>query len=90
MQNAHMFYIKLRDIDDRTALINFLKEAEIMAVFHYIPLHDCPAGDKFGVFAGVDRYTTKESERLLRLPLFYNLSPVNQRTVISTLLNYFA
>ena len=90
VQNAHMFYIKLRDIDDRTALINFLKEAEIMAVFHYIPLHDCPAGDKFGVFAGVDRFTTKESERLLRLPLFYNLSPVNQRTVISTLLNYFA
>ena len=90
VQNAHMFYIKLRDIDDRTALINFLKEAEIMAVFHYIPLHDCPAGDKFGVFAGVDRYTTKESERLLRLPLFYNLSPVNQRTVITTLLNYFA
>ncbi|MCX0221779.1 dTDP-4-amino-4,6-dideoxygalactose transaminase, partial [Escherichia coli] len=69
---------------------NFLKEAEIMAVFHYIPLHDCPAGDKFGEFAGVDRYTTKESERLLRLPLFYNLSPVNQRTVITTLLNYFA
>ena len=89
-QNAHMFYIKLRDNDDRAALINWLKEAEILAVFHYIPLHDCPAGDKFGVFAGVDRFTTKESERLLRLPLFYNLSPVNQRTVISTLLNYFA
>ena len=89
-QNAHMFYIKLRDIDDRNALINFLKEAEIMAVFHYIPLHDSPAGDKFGEFSGEDRYTTKESERLLRLPLFYNLSAVNQRTVITTLLNYFA
>ena len=63
-------------------MINFLKEAEIMAVFHYIPLHGCPAGEHFGEFHGEDRYTTKESERLLRLPLFYNLSPVNQRTVI--------
>ena len=90
VQNAHMFYIKLRDIDDRSALINFLKEAEIMAVFHYIPLHGCPAGERFGEFHGEDRYTTKESERLLRLPLFYNLSPVNQRTVIATLLNYFS
>ncbi|EAZ4878452.1 dTDP-4-amino-4,6-dideoxygalactose transaminase [Salmonella enterica] len=88
--NAHMFYIKLRDIADRSALINFLKEAEIMAVFHYIPLHDCPAGDKFGEFIGDDVYTTKESERLLRLPLFYNLAPVDQRTVIATLLNYFS
>lgn len=88
--NAHMFYIKLRDIADRSALINFLKEAEIMAVFHYIPLHDCPAGDKFGEFIGDDVYTTKESERLLRLPLFYNLAPVDQRTVITTLLNYFS
>ncbi len=59
-----MFYIKLRDIDDRSALINFLKEAEIMAVFHYIPLHGCPAGERFGEFHGEDRYTTKESERL--------------------------
>src|SRR5699024_71096 len=90
VQNAHMFYIKLRDIDDRSALINFLKEAEIMAVFHYIPLHGCPAGERFGEFHGEDRYTTKESERLLRLPLFYNLSPVNQRTVLATLLNYFS
>ncbi|MEN1479865.1 DegT/DnrJ/EryC1/StrS family aminotransferase, partial [Pseudomonas aeruginosa] len=79
-----------RDIDDRSALISFLKEAEIMAVFHYIPLHASPAGERFGEFHGEDRYTTKESEHLLRLPLFYNLSPVNQRTVIATLLNYFS
>ena len=59
-------------------------------MFHSIPLHGGPAGDKFGEFSGEDRYTTKESERLLRLPLFYNLSAVNQRTVITTLLNYFA
>ncbi|MGO1309082.1 MAG: DegT/DnrJ/EryC1/StrS family aminotransferase, partial [Kluyvera intermedia] len=88
--NAHMFYIKLRDMEDRSALINWLKEAEILAVFHYIPLHSCPAGEKFGEFRGEDRHTTIESERLLRLPLFYNLSPVDQRTVINTLLSYFA
>ncbi len=90
VQNAHMFYIKLRDIEDRSALIAYLKEAEILAVFHYIPLHACPAGEKFGYFHGEDRFTTQESERLLRLPLFYNLSPANQRTVINTLLSFFS
>jgi len=90
VQNAHMFYLKLRDMDDRSALIAYLREAEIMAVFHYIPLHSSPAGEKFTTFHGEDRFTTKESERLLRLPLFYNLSLVNQRTVINTLLSYFA
>jgi len=90
VQNAHMFYLKLRDMDDRSALIAYLREAEIMAVFHYIPLHSSPAGEKFTTFHGEDRFTTQESERLLRLPLFYNLSLVNQRTVINTLLSYFA
>ncbi|MFC0140784.1 dTDP-4-amino-4,6-dideoxygalactose transaminase [Erwinia mallotivora] len=88
--NAHMFYIKLRDNDDRTALIAWLKEAEILAVFHYIPLHASPAGERFGRFHGDDRYTQSESERLLRLPLFYNLSDNNQQTVISSLLSYFS
>lgn len=90
VQNAHMFYLKLRDIEDRSALIAYLREAEIMAVFHYIPLHSSPAGETFTVFHGEDRFTTRESERLLRLPLFYNLSAVNQRTVINTLLSYFS
>ncbi len=89
-QNAHMFYIKLRDEADRSALINYLKEAEILAVFHYIPLHSSPAGQHFGRFHGEDSFTTSESERLLRLPLFYNLTPVNQRTVINTLLSFFS
>ncbi len=88
--NAHMFYIKLRDSDDRQALINWMKEAEILAVFHYIPLHSSPAGERFGRFQGDDVFTTLESERLLRLPLFYNLSDNNQRTVISSLLSFFA
>ena len=88
--NAHMFYIKLRDSDDRQALINWMKEAEILTVFHYIPLHSSPAGERFGRFHGDDVFTTVESERLLRLPLFYNLTDNNQRTVISSLLSFFA
>jgi dTDP-4-amino-4,6-dideoxygalactose transaminase len=90
VHNAHMFFLKLKDIDDRSALIAYLREAEIMAVFHYIPLHSSPAGERFTTFHGEDRFTTQESERLLRLPLFYNLSLVNQRTVINTLLSYFS
>ena len=88
--NAHMFYIKLRDQDDRQALINWMKEAEILTVFHYIPLHSSPAGERFSQFIGDDRFTTQESERLLRLPLFYNLSDNNQSTVISSLLSFFS
>ncbi|MEN5018659.1 dTDP-4-amino-4,6-dideoxygalactose transaminase [Erwinia sp. Eh17-17] len=88
--NAHMFYLKLRDHDDRSALIGWLKEAEILAVFHYIPLHSSPAGQRFGRFHGEDRFTQAESDRLLRLPLFYNLSDNNQKTVIGSLLSYFS
>ncbi|EEP98379.1 Lipopolysaccharide biosynthesis protein rffA [Yersinia ruckeri ATCC 29473] len=89
-QNAHMFYIKLRDIEERSAFISYMKDAEIMTVFHYIPLHTCPAGEEFGRFNGEDCFTTKESERLVRLPIFYNLTDVNQRTVINTILSFFA
>ena len=68
-----MFYIKAKDINERTALISFLKEHDIQSVFHYIPLHSAPAGIRFGRFHGEDIYTTKESERLARLPMFYGL-----------------
>ena len=71
--NAHMFYIKAADLEERTRLTAFLKQAGIQAVFHYIPLHSSPAGKRFGRFSGEDRYTTRESERLLRLPLYYGL-----------------
>lgn len=74
VHNAHMFYIKCKDIKERSKLIEFLKENEILAVFHYIPLHSSPAGIKNGRFNGKDIYTTKESERLLRLPLYYGLN----------------
>ena len=74
VHNAHMFYLKAADLDERTALIAYLKEKGIMSVFHYIPLHTAPAGKRFGRFHGTDRYTTKESERLARLPMYYGLS----------------
>lgn len=72
--NAHMFYIKAKDIEERTALIEHLAKNEILSVFHYIPLHTSPAGQKFGRFHGEDRYTTRESERLARLPMYYGLT----------------
>ena len=74
VHNAHMFYIKTAGIEERTKLIKFLGEKEVMSVFHYIPLHTAPAGLRFGRFSGEDRYTTKESERLTRLPMYYGLS----------------
>ena len=74
VHNAHMFYIKCNDIEERSNLITFLKGKEILSVFHYIPLHTAPAGKKLGRFHGTDEYTTRESERLLRLPMFYGLT----------------
>ncbi|MCI8333554.1 MAG: dTDP-4-amino-4,6-dideoxygalactose transaminase [Lachnospiraceae bacterium] len=71
--NGHMFYIKTQNIEERTELIQFLKKKEILTVFHYIPLHSSPAGRKYSVFCGEDRFTTRESERLLRLPMYYGL-----------------
>lgn len=73
--NAHMFYIKLKDLEERTRLIAQLKARDIMAVFHYLPLHSAVAGKKYGYMAGTDTWTTRESERLLRLPLWYKLTP---------------
>lgn len=87
--NAHLFYLKVADIETRTALITALKEKHILAVFHYIPLHSSPAGKQFGCFVGKDRFTTKESERLLRLPLFYNFSSADQKKVIQTVWDFF-
>lgn len=71
--NGHMFYIKAKDLEERTRLIDYLKEQEIHSVFHYVPLHTALAGQKFGRFHGTDTYTTKESERICRLPMFYGL-----------------
>lgn len=73
VHNGHMFYIKTKDMEERTSLIDFMKANDVLTVFHYVPLHSAPAGIKFGRFHGEDKYTTRESERLLRLPMFYQL-----------------
>lgn len=86
--NAHMFYIKLYDLDDRTAFIVYMKEKGINCVFHYVPLHSAPAGLKFGRFNGIDEYTTKESDRLVRLPLYYGMTDSDRTFVIENMLNY--
>ena len=87
--NAHMFYIKCKDLDERTKLIDFLKENNINAVFHYIPLHSAEAGLKFGRFNGEDKYTTKESERLLRLPLYYGLKEEDIRFIVLKIKEFY-
>lgn len=87
--NAHMFYIKTKDMEERKALISYLKERDIAAVFHYVPLHSAPAGLRFGRFHGEDRYTTKESERLLRLPMYYNLAESDQQKVIDAVHGFY-
>ncbi len=74
VHNAHMFYIKLENLEKRTAFIEYMKKQGIMTVFHYVPLHTAPAGRQFGRFHGEDVYTTKESERLVRLPMYYGLT----------------
>ncbi len=89
VHNAHMFYIKTRDLEERQALIQTLREQGILAVFHYIPLHSSPAGRKFGRFHGEDRYTTRESERLLRLPMYYSLTEENVNDVVSVIEEFY-
>ena len=89
IHNAHMFYIKVKNIEERTRLIEFLKSKDIGAVFHYVPLHSAPAGKKYGVFAGRDIYTTKESERLLRLPMYYGLKKKEIANIAIELQNFY-
>ena len=89
VHNAHMFYLKLRDLEERTAFIGLMKERGVSCVFHYVPLHSAPAGLKFGRFAGEDVYTTSESERLVRLPMYYGLTAEDQRAIISFTKQFF-
>ena len=86
--NAHMFYIKLKDLDSRTKLIEKLKEKKIQTAFHYVPLHSSTAGQKFGVFHNVDNFTTKESERILRLPIWYQLGEKDVSLISSAIINF--
>lgn len=89
IHNAHMFYIKTRDIEERSRLIEFLKKKDIMAVFHYVPLHSSEAGRKFGRFCGEDVYTTRESERLLRLPMYYGLKEEEIHYIVNMLKEFY-
>jgi len=88
--NGHMFYLKLPNIKMRTALLTFLKNNDILAVFHYVPLHSSPAGLKFGKFHGNDTFTTFESERLIRLPMYYGLTIKDIDKIISTITEFFS
>lgn len=89
VHNGHMFYIKTKDMEERTRLINFMKENDVLSVFHYVPLHSAPAGIKFGRFCGEDKYTTIESERLLRLPMFYQLTEEQVRYIAGKVKEFY-
>jgi len=87
--NAHMFYIKVKDLKERTKFLEHLHNHEVMAVFHYVPLHSSEAGERYTRFAGEDRYTTKESERLIRLPMYYGLTKHDQEKVVQSLFEFY-
>lgn len=89
VHNAHMFYIKVKDLEERTALLDYLKKDDINAVFHYVPLHSAHAGEKFGRFVGTDIFTTKESERLIRLPIYYGLSDNEVNKILEVVNEFF-
>lgn len=89
VHNAHMFYVKCKSLEERTALIAHMRENGVQCVFHYVPLHSAPAGKKFGRFFGADQFTTKESERLVRLPMYYGLTEDNRKNVVQTFLKFY-
>jgi dTDP-4-amino-4,6-dideoxygalactose transaminase len=89
IHNGHIFYTKVKDLDTRTELLAYLKEREITAVFHYVPLHSSQAGERFGRICGEDRWTTLESQRVIRLPLYYGITRADLQHVIDTLYRYF-
>lgn len=88
--NAHMYYMKTDTLNTRTKLLDYLKRNEILSVFHYVPLHSSPAGKKYGRFSGEDRYTTKESERLFRLPMYYKIKDDDIETVVKYVYKFFS
>lgn len=89
IHNAHMYYLKCNSLGERTELIKYLKIRGVNAVFHYVPLHSSPAGNKFGRFAGIDEYTTKESDKLVRLPMYYGMSKEDRNKVIDCVKDFF-
>lgn len=89
VHNAHMFYIKCKDLETRQRFIKYMKENDILCVFHYVPLHSAPAGEKFGRFNGNDEHTTADSDRLVRLPMYYNIDKNDLHKVIDKVLEFF-
>ena len=89
VHNAHMFYIKCKSLQERTELIDYLKARDVQAVFHYVPLHSAPAGLKYGRFHGDDVYTTRGSECLVRLPMYYGLSEQDRNIVIESVVDFY-
>ena len=89
VHNAHMFYLKLKNLEQRTEFIKYMRENNVCCVFHYIPLHSAPAGLKFGRFDNDDEFTTKESERLVRLPMYYNLKSIDLEYIIEEVNSFF-
>jgi dTDP-4-amino-4,6-dideoxygalactose transaminase len=89
MHNAHMYYVKCRDLNQRSRFIAFMKEKGIWTVFHYIPLHSAPAGLKYGRFHGEDVYTTRESDRLVRLPMYYGLAKEDTEYIVASVKQFF-
>ena len=89
VHNAHMFYVKLADLEERTAFISYLRDHGVQSVFHYVPLHSAPAGQRFGRFSGADLHTTSESNRLTRLPMYYDMKAADRELVISSVLSFF-
>lgn len=87
--NGHMFYLKVKDIDQRTNLLKHLAKNNIFAVFHYVPLHTAKGGRQYSTFIGEDQYTTKESERLIRLPLWYGITEEIQQRVVQAIREFF-
>ncbi|WP_296217724.1 dTDP-4-amino-4,6-dideoxygalactose transaminase [Pseudomonas sp. UBA2684] len=90
IHNAHMFYLKVSDLNERTLLLEHLKKCGVYGVFHYVPLHSAIAGPQFSRFHGEDRYTTQDSERLIRLPIWYGLQENERKQVIDSVLEFFA
>lgn len=89
IHNAHMFYIKTKNLETRQAYIKFMKDNDILCVFHYVPLHSAPAGIKFGRFDGIDEHTTADSDRLVRLPMYYNIDKNDLKKVIDKTFEFF-
>jgi dTDP-4-amino-4,6-dideoxygalactose transaminase len=89
VHNAHMYYLKCKNLEERTAFIDHMKSKDILCVFHYVPLHSAPAGLKYGSFVGKDEFTTRESDRLVRLPLYYDISESDRTKVIESVLEFF-